>query len=106
MEDKTMVVTQRVIDRANPAPGTWTISCDECGELTWISRIWKDKKIDRVVCEPCFSKKYKDKEYVACTTEEIIQLALETLRGQGVNATREEIIENFEMKIGKEIKIR
>lgn len=106
MDDKTMVVTLRVIDRANPTPGTWTIPCDECGELTWISRIWKGKKIDRVVCEPCFSKKWKDKEYVLCTTEEIIQLALETLRGKGVIVTREEMIENFEMKTGKEIKIK
>lgn len=106
MEDKTMVVILRVIDRVNPAPGTWTIPCNECGELTWISRIWKDKKIDRVVCGHCFSKKWKDKECVACTTEEIIQLALETLRGRGVIVTREELIESLEMKIGKEIVIK
>lgn len=105
MEDKTMVITMRVIDFANPSPGAWTIPCDDCGELTWISGLWKGKKIDQVVCEHCWSMKYKDEDCVACTTEEIIQLALKVLRGRGINVTREEIIEKLEFKIGKEIKI-
>ncbi len=105
MEDKTMVITMRVIDFANPSPGAWTIPCDECGELTWISGLWKDKKIDKIVCEHCWSMKYKDADYVTCTTEEIIQLALKTIRDRGINVTREEMIENLEFKIGKEIKI-
>lgn len=105
MEDKTMVITMRVVDMANPSPNAWRIPCDECGELTWISGLWKDKKIDRVVCGHCWSIKYKDEDYVACTTEEIIQLALKVLRGRGIHVTREEIIEKLEFKIGKEIKV-
>lgn len=105
MEDKTAVVTKRVIDLANPVPGTWIIPCDECGELTWISGIWKNKKIDKVVCEPCWLTKYKDGDNVACTTEEIIQLALKVLRGRGINVTREKLIKNLENIIGREIKI-
>ena len=106
MADKTTVVTVRVIDVANPVPGAWTIPCDECGELTWISDLWKDKKIDQVLCNPCWLTKYKDADYVACTNEETIQQALEVLRGRGINVTREELIENLEFKIGKEIKIK
>lgn len=105
MENKTAVVTKRVIDLANPLPGTWTKPCDDCGELTWISGLWKNKKIDQVLCEHCWLTKYKDGDYVACTNEETIQLALKVLRDGGMNVTREEIIENLEMKIGREIKI-
>lgn len=105
MEDEIAVVTARVIDLANPVSGTWTIPCDECGELTWISGMWKNKKIDHVVCEPCWFKKYKNGDNVACTTEKIIQLSLKTLRDRGINVTREELLENLEFKIGKEIKI-
>ena len=105
IEDKTIVVTARVIDFANPVPGAWTIPCDECGELTWISGLWKDKKIDKIVCEHCWFKNYKNGDNVACTTEEIIQLALKTIRDRGINVTRWEIIETLEFKIGKEIKI-
>lgn len=105
MGDKICVVTARVIDLANPVQGTWTIPCDECSELTWISGIWKNKKIDKVICEPCWFRKYKNGDNVACTTEEIIQLSLETLRGKGINVTREEMLKNLEFRIGKEIKI-
>ena len=105
-EDKTTVVTVRVIDRANPLAGTWTIPCGDCGELTWISGIWKNKKIDKVVCVPCYSKNYKDGDYVACTNEETIQQALEVLRDRGINVTKEEILENVGIKIGREIKIQ
>ena len=105
MEDKTTVVTMRVIDLANPVPGTGTRPCDECGELTWISGLWKYKKIDQVVCKPCWLTKYKNRDYVACTNEETIQQALDVLRGRGINVTREEMIEKLEIEIGKEIKI-
>lgn len=105
MEDKTMVITMRVIDFANPVAGTWTKPCDECGELTWISGIWKGKQIDRVVCKPCWLTKHKDEDYVACTNEETIQQALKVLRGRGINVTREEIIEKLEIEIGREVEI-
>lgn len=105
MEDKTLLITMRVIDLANHVAGTWTKPCDECGELTWISDIWKGKQIDRVVCKPCWLTKYKEGDYVACTNEETIQQALEVLRGRGINVTREDIIEKLEIEIGKEIKV-
>jgi selenophosphate synthetase-related protein len=105
-EDKTIVITVRVIDRANPLAGTWTIPCGDCGELTWISGIWKNKKIDKVVCFPCYSKNYKDGDYVACTNEETIQQVLEVLRGRGINVTKEEILEKLGIKIGREIKMQ
>lgn len=105
MEDKIVVISVRVIDMANPAPGTWTIPCDECEELTWISGLWKDRKFDGVVCEPCWFKNYKNREHVACTSEEILQLSLKTLGDRGVNVTKEELIKMLEFKIGKEIKI-
>lgn len=105
MEDKIAVVTMRVIDFANPVPGTWTIPCDECGELTWISGIWKDKKIDQVVCKHCFFEKYKDADYTACAFEKNIEQALEWFRGRGMDVTREELIKNIEVKLGKGMKI-
>lgn len=105
MEDKTRLVTMRVVDLANPVPGAWTIPCAECGELTWISRIWKNKKIDQVICKPCWLTKYKDGGYVACTNEETIQLVLIVLRGRGINVTREEIIKNLEITIGRQVKV-
>ncbi len=105
MENKTMVITMRVIDLANPSPGAWTIPCDECGELTWISGLWKEKKMDRVVCGHCWLTKYKDRDYVACTNEETIRLALNVLRGRGINVTREKLIKDLENKIGKQITI-
>lgn len=105
MEDKITVVTLRVIDFANPVPGAWTRPCDDCGELTWISGLWKGKQIDQVVCKHCWLTKHKDEDYVACTNEETIQQALEMLRGSGIDITREELIEKLEIEIGKEIKI-
>lgn len=105
MEDKTMVVTMRVIDLANPVHGAWRIPCDECGELTWISSIWKNKKIDQVVCKPCWLTKYNDGDYVTCTTEEIIEQALEMLRGSGMDVTREELLKDMEFGIGRRIKV-
>lgn len=105
MGDTTTVISMRVIDLANPSPGTVTRPCDDCGELTWISNAWKNKKIDQVICKPCWLKKFKDSDYVACTNEETLQLALKVLRGRGINVTREEIIERLETEIGKKVKI-
>ena len=103
--NKTMVVTMRVIDLANPVPGAWTKPCDECGELTWISGLWKDKKIDQVLCKPCWLTNYKDRDYVACATEENIEQALEVLRGRGMEVTPEELLKNIEIEIGRKIKV-
>ncbi len=105
MEDEIAVVTVRVIDHANPLPGTWTIPCDDCGELTWISDTWKNKKINRVVCKHCFLTKYMYKDHIPCVTEEIIKKVLEVLRGRGMDVTREEIIKNIEAKFGKGMRI-
>lgn len=105
MEDEICVVTARVIDLANPVPGTWTIPCDNCGELTWISAMWKNKKIARVLCEPCFFGKHKDGDYTACAFEKNIEQAIEWFRGRGVGVTREELISGIENKIGKKMRI-
>lgn len=103
--DKTTVVTKRVVDLANPVPGAWTIPCGECGELTWISGLWKNKKMDEIVCEACWLTKYKDADYVACTNEETIQLALNVLRDRGINVTRKKLLKSIEIKIGRQLKI-
>lgn len=105
MVDEVSVITMRVIDMANPLPGTWTIPCDECRELTWISSIWKNKKIHHVVCKPCWLSKYKNKEHNACVTEETIQQALKKLKKMGIYATREELLEKLEREIEKELKV-
>lgn len=105
MAEEIIVISTRVIDMANPIPGTWTTPCHECGELTWISDFWKDKKIDKVICEPCYFKKYKDGDYNLCAVEENIEQALEWFRGRGMGVTREQLISNIEDKIGKKMKI-
>lgn len=106
LPEKKMVVTNRVINSASHLPDSWTIPCGDCGELTWISSVWKNKKIDKVVCLQCFFEKYKGGDYVACTTEDIIQRALKTLGDLGINVTREELIKKTGIKIGKEIHVK
>jgi len=49
--------------------------------------------------------RYKDENYVACTNEETIQQVLKVLRGRGINVTREEILKNFGIKIGRELHV-
>lgn len=104
--EKTMVVTLRVIDSAIHLPDSWTIPCGDCGELTWISSAWKNKKIDKVICKQCFFEKYKDGDYVACTNDEIIQNVLKALGDMGINVTKEEVLKKTGIKIGKEIHIK
>lgn len=105
-DDNTTVVGGRVSDIASPVPGAWTVPCDDCGELTWISSTWKDKKIDRVICKQCYLAKYKDKNYDAFVTEETVQLALKTLHDRGIDITREKLLNDLETFAGRPLKIK
>lgn len=105
-DDTIIVMTVRCIDMAAPTDNIDKIPCSECGEMTWISTSFRGKKIDKIVCKPCYAKIYnKDKEYIACTTQECIDDAFEWARQHGINTTKEEMIMKMEDKIGKRIKI-
>lgn len=105
-EDIIVVMTVRCIDMAATTENIDKRPCTECGEMTWISTSFRGKKIDKIVCQPCYNKIYgKDKEYIACTTQECIDEAFEWAIQHGINTTKEEMIMNMEDKIGKSIKI-
>lgn len=105
-EDIIVVMTVRCIDMAAPTENIDKKPCTECGEMTWISTSFRDKNIDKIVCQPCYNKIYpKEKEYIACVTQECIDEAFEWAKRHGINTTKEEMIMNMEDQIGKSIKI-
>ncbi len=106
-DDENIVVAMRCIDMVPHASIIDKKPCSECGEMTWISVSLRNKDIDRVVCDHCFFKneKYKDKDNLACVTEECLNDAFEYLRDSGYNTTKEDMLDVIEKKIGKKIKV-
>ncbi len=105
-EDIIVVMTVRCIDMAATTENIDKIPCTECGEMTWISTSFRGKKIDKIVCKPCYDKIYhNEKEYFACTTQECLDEAFEWAKQHGINITKEEMVMKMEDNIGKSIKI-
>lgn len=105
-ENEVTVVTMRCIDMSAPHFDSWKSVCHVCGEMTWISASWKDKRIDRIVCEPCWFSKCKDRENVnVCVTERNLNEFLEWCKRHNKRSTREEAIKLMEWRTGKKIKI-
>lgn len=106
VDKTTVVVTVRCIDMANPSVDSDRVPCTDCGELTWISHNFRGQKIDKIICSKCFEKGYQNNDnYTACTKEQCIEDALDSLYNCGVKVTREEMIEVMEEKLGKKINI-
>lgn len=113
MDDKEeiIVITMRCIDVAASCSDIDKIKCEECGEMTWLSVSWRGKKIDRVVCKPCFEKdKYKNSGYSACVSKRCLDDALKHLKlTENLDGTDEEIkkrmITYMEEKMGKKVTI-
>lgn len=107
-EKEITVVTVRCIDMVAPHIDSWKRVCSMCGFDTWISASWKDKRIDRIVCEPCYLTNYKDRDDVnICVTEKNIDEFLEwTERYYGKRSTREEAIRFMELKLSEWKKTR
>lgn len=105
-EDIIVVMTIRCIDMAAHIDNVDRKPCSECGEMTWISKSFRGKNIDKIVCQTCSDKIYgKDKEYSLCTTQECLDEAFKWTKQHGTDTTKEEMIRNMEDKIGKSIKI-
>jgi hypothetical protein len=110
-EGKITVVTVRCIDMTAPFSDNWRRSCDLCGEMTWVSASWKGKKIDRIMCEHCWSANYKDKEEInICVTKASLNEFREWSKryygsGNSKRLTMKDVIKMIEMKTGKKIKI-
>lgn len=113
MSDKVVVITKRCIDISSYGYDIDKRPCSECGEMTWLSKSWRRKKIDQIICDKCLvnSKEYKNDDYIACTTEECLEEAVQWVRNhfdtrETDEVIKEKIIQTIENKIGKMIKIR
>lgn len=108
-EDRTTtVVTVRCIDMAAPFVDTWKRVCDMCGEMTWISASWIGKKIDKVICEPCWFLYCKDENDInICITKANLEEFREwsKIYYGYEKVTIKEAVKMMEMKTGKKIKI-
>lgn len=110
-KEEIIVITMRCIDMAASCDNIDTMRCAECGEMTWLSTSWREKKIDKVICESCFGKgKYQDGDYSANVTENCLNDAIKIIREHyGMAKTekeiREKMIKIMENKLGKKINI-
>lgn len=104
-KDQSIVITMRCIDMVPRTSNIDKVPCSECNEMTWISTSFRDKKVDKIICEHCFLKsgRHKDEDYHACVTEECIIEALSQLENSGLKTTRKEMVKKMEKKIGKKI---
>lgn len=110
--DEVAVITVRIIDMAPPSDDTEKRLCSVCGEMTWLSKHWKGKRIDKIICEKCFydSEEYKKKEINPKVTEECVESAIKKIRmlynlKDTDDEIRERLMIEFEKKIGKKIEI-
>lgn len=104
-EDLVVVLTVRCIDTSSPIHEVDRVPCSICGEMTWISRSFRGKKIDKIICTQCFPKNNRNGDYRACATQECIDEAFNLLKSRGYDVTKEEIVEKIENNIGKKVDI-
>ncbi len=83
-KDQVTVLTVRCIDMAPPLHEVDKIPCSECGEMTWISKSFKEKKIDKITCTKCFydGDVYKSGDYSANVTEETVEEVIKYIRSR------------------------
>lgn len=115
-EDEIRVVGTRCRDfLIEPIPGSWKAVCCECGEDVWLTEIWKDKKIDKIMCDDCCYDKgiYKGKDVQLRVTTETLDKFVKWAReyygdliidqsDDDIKLTAIELIEN---KFRKELKV-
>lgn len=83
--------------------------CDDCGEMTWISSSFRERKVDKVICSVRIEKyfeKFKDKDYSVVVTEKCIEDAIGAIaHHSGEVCTREDLLKDFEDKMGRKISV-
>jgi len=109
-KEETIVVTARCIDMTASSIDIDIMKCTECGEETWLSTSWREKKIDKIICKHCFDKNYMDRDYSVNITEEclneVIKFARERLSIiRPEKEIRKELIDMIQEKLGKQINI-
>lgn len=104
--DEITVVTVRCIDKTSRCEDVDKIKCSVCGEMTWLSIHWRNRNIDRVICEHCFKgNEYIGEDYVACVTRRCLDEALEELkRSYKIEGTDEDIRRTILEYVGKEMR--
>ncbi len=110
-KEETIVISVRCIDATAYDDNVDKTVCTECGEMVWISPLWRGKVVDKVICEHCFKKeKYQKLNYSANVTEECLNDAIEFIRSHFDNKKkkkdiREEMIKMMEERLDKKINI-
>lgn len=110
-KEEIVVVTVRCIDMAARCADVDKVKCSDCGEMTWLSPSWRGRNIDRIVCEPCFSKvKYGNDGCKAYITKRCLNDALEELKNilhleGGDDDIKKEMIYLMERRMGKKIEV-
>lgn len=110
-KDKIIVVTARCIDMAAYVDDIDKRPCEDCGEMTWVSSSWREKRIDKIICGTCFDKEeYRRKDYSTNVTEESINDAIELVKSRyNPDMTKEEIrvriVKIVEREMGRKINI-
>jgi hypothetical protein len=109
-KEEAIVVTVRCIDMTASCVDIDIAKCTECGEETWLSTSWREKKIDKIVCKHCFDKNYMDGDYSANITEECLNQVIKFVRERCSTTRpekeiRKELIDMMQEKLGKQINI-
>lgn len=104
-KDRIIIVTARCIDTVAFEYDVDKRPCSYCGEMTWVSRSWREKRIDKIVCGMCFTKeKYQEKDFSANVTEETVNDTIKLVKERySPNMTEEEIMERMMKVVEKEI---
>lgn len=115
-KDETRVVGVRCSElKVEPLPGSWKTTCCECKKDVWVTKMWKGKKIYKIMCNSCCFDKgiYKGEDVQLKVTketlDEFVQWAREYFGDQIKDKSDEDIkfdaIELIENKTKKEIKV-
>ena len=108
-DEEVIVVTARCSDIAPHFEDIDQIPCSKCGEMTWLSNSWRGKRIDKIICEPCFeNEKYEDNDYSFRVTEKCLDDAIEVIHSHydkkgSYDSIRKKIIDKMERRLGRQI---
>lgn len=104
--DANIVVTMRCMDVV-PYTDVDKRKCDDCGEMTWISSSFRDRKVDKVICSVCIEKYiegYNDEDCDMLVTEKCLEDAINAVACRtGEMCTREDVLKAVENKVGRKI---
>ncbi len=110
-KEETIVVSVRCIDTTAYDNDVDKTACAEYGEMVWLSSSWREKTVNKIICEHCFKKeKYQKLNYSANVTEECLNNAIELIRRhfddkKKKKDIREEVIKIMEKKLDKKVNV-